>query len=51
MNHRIDKEKLLKRSNQQYWTQEDLAAASGLSVRTVQRVESGSICSQETLNL
>ena len=49
MNHKIDKEKLLAYRNKQFWTQEDLATASGLSVRTIQRVESQGICSQETL--
>ena len=34
---------------QQHWSQEELAAASGVSLRTVQRVESTGKCSSETM--
>ncbi|MCU4677651.1 helix-turn-helix transcriptional regulator [Catenovulum sp. 2E275] len=42
--------KLLKKvRNDKHWSQDELAIASGLSLRTVQRVESSGKCSQETL--
>ncbi len=36
---------------EQGWTQEKLAAESGVGIRTVQRLESGSDASMETLSL
>lgn len=33
---------------QRAWTQEELATASGVDVRTIQRVEAGASCSLET---
>jgi len=49
MSHQISKARIIDVRNTQLWTQEDLAAASGLSVRTVQRVESQGVASLETL--
>lgn len=37
----FNSDKLIKLRQASFWTQEDLAAASGVSVRTVQRIERG----------
>lgn len=37
----FDKRKLIQQRQATYWTQEDLATASGVSVRTIQRMETG----------
>lgn len=39
MTHPFDHEKLIARRKEKFWTQDDLAAASGLSTRTIQRME------------
>jgi DNA-binding XRE family transcriptional regulator len=49
MSHKISKIRIIDIRNKQLWTQEDLASASGLSVRTIQRVESQGVASLETL--
>lgn len=41
MTHLFDSLKLIRLRNEKFWTQEDLAAAAGVSVRTIQRIESG----------
>ena len=45
---KLNKSKIIDLRNQQRWTQEDLAAATGVSVRTIQRVESEGVGSLET---
>jgi len=45
----IDPELVLTLRDQQCWSQEDLALASGVSTRTIQRVENGAQASRETL--
>jgi len=39
MTYSFDSEKLIQLRKAQFWTQEDLSAASGVSVRTIQRIE------------
>lgn len=39
MTYRFDSQKLIILRQENYWTQEELATASGLSVRTIQRME------------
>lgn len=39
MTHLFDSQKLIALRQERFWTQEDLAAASGLSSRTIQRIE------------
>jgi transcriptional regulator with XRE-family HTH domain len=41
MTYTFDITKLTSLRQEKFWTQEDLAAAAGLSVRTVQRMENG----------
>ena len=45
---KINKVSVVALRNSQNWTQEDLAAAAGVSVRTIQRVETMGTGSQET---
>ena len=45
---KINKISVVALRNSQNWTQEDLAAAAGVSVRTIQRVETMGTGSQET---
>lgn len=45
----IDIDKLKQARKTYIWTQEDLAAASGLSPRTVQRIEASGRCSKDSL--
>ena len=45
---KINKVSVVALRNSQNWTQEDLAAAAGLSVRTIQRVETMGTGSQDT---
>ena len=45
---KINKVSVVALRNSQNWTQEDLAAAAGVSVRTIQRVETIGTGSQET---
>ena len=45
---KINKVSIVALRNSQNWTQEDLAAAAGLSVRTIQRVETMGTGSQDT---
>lgn len=45
---RIDPGRLRQLREQRAWSQEQLAEVAGLSVRTVQRIESGSAASPET---
>jgi len=45
----INREVLLAARENQLWTQEDLAAASGLSARTIQRIEARGRCSKDSL--
>ncbi len=45
---KLDKAKILKLRNVNCWSQEELASLSGLSVRTIQRVEKTGISSLET---
>ena len=49
MSYQISKTRIIECRNEQLWTQEDLAAASGLSSRTIQRVESQGTASLDTL--
>jgi len=39
MTHTFDPQILIRLRKAQFWTQEDLSAASGVSVRTIQRIE------------
>jgi len=41
MTYKFDPKKLIALRKEKFWTQEELAAASGVSVRTVQRIERG----------
>lgn len=45
---KLNKDKILKLRAKKYWSQDELAAASGLSVRTIQRVEKTGTASLET---
>ena len=45
----IDCDMLRTARDKYLWTQEDLAAASGLSTRTIQRIEAQGRCSKESL--
>ncbi|MEP1230811.1 MAG: helix-turn-helix transcriptional regulator [Litorimonas sp.] len=45
----IDRDVLRVARDKYLWTQEDLAAASGLSVRTIQRIEARGKCSKDSL--
>jgi transcriptional regulator with XRE-family HTH domain len=49
MTHQIDTKRLIAMREMQAWTQDDLAEASGLSARTIQRVEMGEAAALETL--
>lgn len=48
MTHKFKTAALIKMRGDSLWTQEDLAAASGVSVRTIQRIEKGGRPSVET---
>ena len=45
----INRDKLRQLREIRLWTQEDLAAASGLSARTIQRIEAQGRCSKDSL--
>lgn len=45
----IDRDVLRVARDKYLWTQEDLAAASGLSTRTIQRIEAQGRCSKDSL--
>ena len=44
----IDKNRVRKLRNQHAWSQDNLASASGLSLRTIQRIENDGSCSLES---
>ncbi|WP_271407891.1 helix-turn-helix domain-containing protein [Pseudomonas sp. Q1-7] len=44
----FDTAKVRQLRQRRFWTQDDLAAISGLSVRTIQRIESTGVCSTES---
>ena len=46
---RINSTKLISMRQQSHWTQEELATASGVSVRTIQRLETGNTGSPSSL--
>ncbi len=46
---KINKRSVVELRRLQSWSQEDLAAAAGVSVRTVQRMENQGVCSLETI--
>ena len=48
MTHPIDRERIVALRGKRGWSQEELAMAPGLNVRTIQRVESGASASLET---
>ncbi len=48
MTYTFNSVKLIKLRQEKFWTQEDLAAASGVSVRTVQRMETNNRASIES---
>ena len=48
MEQMIDKELIKKLRNDRSWSQDHLASASGLSLRTVQRIENEGSCSLES---
>ena len=49
MDMKVNSELIRKLRSDASWSQEELAAASGLSLRTVQRVESDGVAAMETL--
>ena len=44
----VDKKRVRKLRNQRAWSQDHLASASGLSLRTIQRIENDGSCSLES---
>lgn len=48
MTHHFNSKKLLHLRQEKFWTQEDLALASGVSVRTLQRMENSKSASIES---
>ena len=48
MEHSVDGDKIKRLRIKHSWSQEKLAAASGLSLRTIQRIENDGVCSLES---
>jgi transcriptional regulator with XRE-family HTH domain len=50
MDMKIDGEKVRRERQQRAWTQEHLAGATGVSLRTIQRIETTGTASYDSLN-